>query len=158
MCNTFELGILGCLLAERRARCDTVDIQRISRVGSVRLRIGNERSLVRHALALREIDHRVGVLLLCARVRVGEEGVDAVDTRELYAGVVRDCVASGSEAELLPGLGDRWKVGLRDAFGDGTGGDGPLELEVALGFGGAGWRGGGGAAGYAQVSTVDKDA
>lgn len=113
--DTLELGVLGRTLAERRAGHDTVDVQRVTRVLRVRDRVVDERLLVLDALRLRELDHRVRVVLLSARVRVREQGVDAVDARELHAGVASLEVAAALQAQVLPALRDRAEVRLRNA-------------------------------------------
>lgn len=117
--HAVQLRVLRRVLAERCGGRDTVDVEGVARVLGVRNGVRNERLLVHDARGLREVDHRVRVHLLRARVRVREESVDAVDARERDARAVGHDVAAADEAEILPALRDGRQVSLRDALGDG---------------------------------------
>ena len=95
--DTLKLGVLRRILAEGRRGRDTVDVQSVAWVLCVCNCVGNQRLCVGDASGLGEVDHGVRVHLLGARVRVGKEGVDAVDTCERYAGAVRDDVTAAND-------------------------------------------------------------
>ena len=137
--HTVQLRVLRWLLAERRRGCDTVDVESVTRVLRISNRVVDEGLLIDDAGRLGEIDHRVSIYLLCAGVRVCEEGVDAIDTGERDTGLVGGYVAAADETEILPALRDGGKVGLSDTLGDGRFGEASLEFG-AFGFGCARWR------------------
>ena len=123
-----KLSVLRCLLAERRRGRDAVDVEGVARVLRVRNRVVDEGLLVHDTRRLGEIDHRVGIYLLCTGVRVCEEGVDAIDTGERDTGLVGGYVAAADETEILPALRNGGKVGLSDTLGDGRSGEASLEF------------------------------
>jgi len=96
--HTNELCIPRCRQAERRRGDNTEDVERIARVLPERNGILDEGIGVGDTRRLGEVDHGVGVVLLRAGVCVGEEGVDAVDTSEIDARLVRENVTTAHEA------------------------------------------------------------
>lgn len=66
-------------MAERGRRYDAVDVECVARVLAVGDRVADQSLLVVDPRLLGKVHHRVGVVLLRARVRVRKERVDPVD-------------------------------------------------------------------------------
>lgn len=101
--------------------------------------ICDELGFIHHPWGISEINHGICDVLLSAGWGVGEEGVEAVEAGEGYAGGgvwVRgggegeEERGVGGEAEGLPGLGEGGEVGLGDAFGRMEEGEVAFEFEA----------------------------
>lgn len=116
--DALELGILRCLLAEGSRGSNTVDVQCVAGMLSIGNRVVDQSLLVRNALGLSKVDHGIGVGLLSARIRVGEESIDTVFTGELDAGLVGGDVSTTHEAKVLPALSNSWEITLCNTLGN----------------------------------------
>lgn len=99
--DTVELSVPRCALAVGRARHDTIDVLRVARVRAVGDGVGDQGICVRDVRRLREVDHRVGVVLLGAGVGVREESVDTVDTGEVDAWLASVDVTAARELDRI---------------------------------------------------------
>lgn len=97
--EALQLCISRSPLTVWRRRSDTVYIQRIARMLSERNCVGNERIRVRHTGRLGKVDHRVSIVLLCARVCVSEKRIDAIDASKLNTRLSREDVSTTNELQ-----------------------------------------------------------
>lgn len=97
--HSLQLRVARRSQAVRRRGYNPVDVDRVARVLAVCDRVGNERVSVGDTRGLRKVNHCVRVVLLCAGIRVGEEGIYAVDAGQLDAGVVRQDVSAANQLQ-----------------------------------------------------------
>ena len=97
--NSLQLRVPGSPLAVRCRGDDAVNAEGVARVLSVRDGIRNKSSRVSYASRLGKVNHDIGVVLLVARVSIGQEGIDSIDTCKLHAWLVCENIPSARELQ-----------------------------------------------------------
>lgn len=113
--ETLQLRIPWGILAKRCGGHDTIDIQCVSGMLAIGNRISYESGLVRDTGRFCKVDHSVGVVLLSARVGVGQKCIDTIYARKSDARLVRGNVTAANKAQILPALSNVREISLSNS-------------------------------------------